>query len=409
MEDSKYQKQWQIYQKRLKRFLAHDYMPEMNITSRLVCRRGTQGIHVSKWSPPSAAASGERPPTFAEARQAEYESVTVGVQFGPSWSTHWFKVVVEEDQLPFSLDNDNIYFHWQTEAEGLVWTSTGHAVHGLSPQDRSNFPYSLVRERNPTLDDANGSGGRCAVFYIEVACNGLFGNGRDNLISPPNLGRQFRLEGFEMREYDPAALKLFYDLQILDEMTRTWGEGSAMGKRALYTANQIINAFHLIPGGGATIDSCQEIANAFLRAASVPGSAVGMTVTAVGNCHIDTAWLWRYGETRRKTARSWASQLALMDRHPQYVFVASQMQQLAWLRDDYPELFSRIQAAYRTGRFLPVGGSWVEMDGNLPSGESFVRQFLYGQKFVAQHFDGLTNDTFWLPGTVLVGPADRND
>lgn len=397
-EHSKYQKQWEIYQKRLKRFLAHDYMPEMNITSRLVCRRGAQGIHISKWSPPSASVSAERPPTFAEARQAEYESVTVGVQFGPSWSTHWFKVVVEEDQLPFSLDNENVYFHWQTSAEGLVWTSTGRAVHGLSPQDRSNFPYSLVRERNPAAASDR------TVFYIEVACNGLFGNGRDNLIGPPDPGRQFRLEGCEMREYDPAALRLFYDLQILDEMTRTWGEGSAMGKRALFTANRIINAFHLIPGGGSTIESCQEIASAFLRAAPVSGSAVGMTVAAVGNCHIDTAWLWRYGETRRKTARSWSSQLALMERHPQYVFVASQMQQLAWLRDDYPELFSRIQAAYRAGKFLPVGGSWVEMDGNLPSGESFVRQFLYGQKFVAQHFDGLVNDTFWLPGTALPRP-----
>lgn len=31
------------------------------------------------------------------------------------------------------------------------------------------------------------------------------------------------------------------------------------------------------------------------------------TVYAVGHCHIDTAWLWPYAETKRKIARSWGT------------------------------------------------------------------------------------------------------
>lgn len=54
------------------------------------------------------------------------------------------------------------------------------------------------------------------------------------------------------------------------------------------------------------------------------------TLAAIGNCHIDSAWLWPYTETKRKVARSFSSQLALMDRYPEHIFVASQVQ-LLWV------------------------------------------------------------------------------
>lgn len=49
------------------------------------------------------------------------------------------------------------------------------------------------------------------------------------------------------------------------------------------------------------------------------------TLVAMGHCHIDTAWLWTYGETRRKCARSWASQIELMKTYPDIVFTCSQV------------------------------------------------------------------------------------
>ncbi|KAJ2228451.1 Glycoside hydrolase, 38 vacuolar alpha mannosidase, partial [Coemansia sp. RSA 475] len=119
---------------------------------------------------------------------------------------------------------------------------------------------------------------------------------------------------------------------------------------------------------------------------------------AIGNCHIDTAWLWPFAETRRKTARSWSTQLNLMDSFEEYRFTASQAQQFEWLKEDYPSLFKRIQGKAKTGQFVPIGGTWVEMDCNIPSGESLARQFLLGQRFYKQHF-GQTCDVFWLPDT----------
>ena len=55
-------------------------------------------------------------------------------------------------------------------------------------------------------------------------------------------------------------------------------------------------------------------------------------------------------------------------------------------------MFEKIQKnSAKKEQFIPVGGVWVEMDGNLPSGESFVRQFLYGQRFFLREFKSKCN------------------
>ena len=97
-------------------------------------------------------------------------------------------------------------------------------------------------------------------------------------------------------------------------------------------------------------------------------------------------------------ARSWANQCDLMDRYPEHRFTCSQAQQYKWLELLYPTLYDRVKAKVKKGTFQPIGGSWVEHDTNMPSGESLVRQFLYGQRFFEGHF-GERCTTFWLPDT----------
>ena len=119
-------------------------------------------------------------------------------------------------------------------------------------------------------------------------------------------------------------------------------------------------------------------------------------ITAVGHAHIDTAWLWPLEETYRKCVRTFATQLRLMERYPDYRFVCSQAQQYAWIRDREPALSTRIRERVRSGQWLPVGGTWIEPDCNLPAGESLVRQFLDGQRFVEREF-GRRAEVFWNP------------
>ncbi|GFR82444.1 alpha-mannosidase [Elysia marginata] len=100
----------------------------------------------------------------------------------------------------------------------------------------------------------------------------------------------------------------------------------------------------------------------------------------------DQTWLWPYDETKRKCARSWSCAIRLMERYPEFIFVCSQAQQYAWVKQLYPSIWRDICKFVHKGQFVPVGGTWVEMDGNMPSGEACIRQFLYGQHFFHEEF-----------------------
>lgn len=121
-------------------------------------------------------------------------------------------------------------------------------------------------------------------------------------------------------------------------------------------------------------------------------------VGVVGHSHIDTAWLWPVSETIRKCARTYAEVLTLMDMYPDYTFIQSSALHLDWMREYYPAIFEGIKKRVAEGRYDPNGGVWVECDCNITSGESMVRQFLYGQRYTEKYLN-YRSDAFWLPDT----------
>jgi alpha-mannosidase len=127
-----------------------------------------------------------------------------------------------------------------------------------------------------------------------------------------------------------------------------------------------------------------------------PAEASAHRIVATGHAHIDSAWLWPVRETQRKCARTFANVVALMDRDPDLTFACSSAQQLAWIRDGYPQLFERIKEKVAEGRFVPVGGMWVESDTNMPGGEALARQFVEGKRFFLEEF-GVECEEAWLP------------
>jgi alpha-mannosidase len=115
-----------------------------------------------------------------------------------------------------------------------------------------------------------------------------------------------------------------------------------------------------------------------------------------GHAHIDLAWLWPIEETRRKARRTFHTVTGLMDRYPDFCFNQSSAQLYSWIEQDDPALFQKIRSYVRAGRWEIVGGMWVEPDGNLPAGESWVRQLLFGQRFFESRF-GRRARVAWLP------------
>jgi alpha-mannosidase len=106
----------------------------------------------------------------------------------------------------------------------------------------------------------------------------------------------------------------------------------------------------------------------------------------VGHAHLDPVWLWPWQEGYQEARATFWSAIHRMDEYPDFVFTCDQVVLLAWVEESDPELFARIRERVAEGRWQMVGGWWVEPDCNLPSGESFVRQGLYGQRYLREKF-----------------------
>ena len=119
----------------------------------------------------------------------------------------------------------------------------------------------------------------------------------------------------------------------------------------------------------------------------------------IGHAHMDLAYLWTTDQTRAKVGRTFANVLGLMDRYPSFCFTQSQPQLYQWAEENYPDLFAQIKHQVAQGRWELTGGMWVEPDCNIPSGESLVRQILWGRRYFAEHFDAPETPVLFLPDT----------
>lgn len=119
-------------------------------------------------------------------------------------------------------------------------------------------------------------------------------------------------------------------------------------------------------------------------------------VSCIGHTHIDVAWLWTLAQTEEKAQRSFATALELIRRYPEYIFMSSQPQLYEYVKKNDPELYGRIKEMVAKGRFEPEGAMWLEADCNLTSGESLVRQVMFGKRFFKEEFN-VDSNVLWLP------------
>eukprot|EP00743_Colponemidia_sp_Colp-15_P011795 GILK01013256.1.p1 GENE.GILK01013256.1~~GILK01013256.1.p1 ORF type:complete len:1088 (+),score=189.66 GILK01013256.1:43-3264(+) len=320
---------------------------------------------------------------FSQVRELSFSSSQIGDVFGPSWSTHWFKV---RFTVPSEWDAKEVHLLWDSSSEATLWSVEGLPLQGFNGSDGND-------RRDEFILSQSIKGSSSYSFFIEMACNGMFG--QDHWLNPQNASKTYPLRKAEIAVFDRDAWDVNWDYITLVDAAKFLPTASAMNARALRIANAISNYVATHPRDAATWKHCRKLAAEFLSLTNGMGQH---NVTAVGHCHIDTAWLWPYAETRRKCARSWSTQLCYMDLYPSYTFCASQAQQFDWVKFDYPLLYEKIQQKTAEGKFIPVGGTWVEMDGNLPSGESFARQFLYGQRFFRKEFNKTCRE-FFMPDT----------
>jgi alpha-mannosidase len=366
--------------KRLRRFVRERLEPARY--------RETAPVEIAAWEVPG------EPVPFAEAVTAPFTPFAVGEPWGRPWGTVWFHV---RGQVPASwrdrpglrpelvVDPGFIKANPGFQAEALVFRADGTVVKAINP-----------RNAHVPLTAAELTGG--VELYLEAASNP--DTNPDGTFAPSPLGALatsgqdpiYRLRRLELGLLDETVWELVADVWTLDGLAEQLPTDSPRHRTIVRGLQRMIDVIDPDDVAGTAADGRAVLAPLLER----PATASAHSVVASGHAHIDSAWLWPLRETVRKCARTFSNVVALMDEDPTFVFACSSAQQLAWVRDSYPELFARIREKVREGRFVPVGGMWVESDTNMPGGEAMVRQFVEGRRFMTDEL-GVEPAEVWLP------------
>jgi alpha-mannosidase len=181
---------------------------------------------------------------------------------------------------------------------------------------------------------------------------------------------------------DPALMRL----QILstEPVIAAYPDGKTEREQQLDSAVKAINVAALDQGDQQAFDASLHDAQAKLDL--LRPYMKQFSIAAVGNSHIDMAWLWPWTETVEVVHNTFGTALQLMREYPDFKFTASTAQAYEWIEEKYPAMFQEIQQRVKEGRWEVIGGMWVEPDLNMPDGESLVRQVLYGKRYFQQKF-----------------------
>ena len=323
----------------------------------------------------------QEPVPFARRTTGEPLHLQVGDRWGELFDAAWFRF---SGEIPAAAAGQEVVLLLDVNGELCVVDEQGEPVRGLTNvasefDKRLGLPGKRVL---PITDCAQG--GMSVEVWADAGCNDLFGLVQENGV--------IKDAWIAVCRRDVKAL--YYDFEVLLEAIRVLPETSARRAQVQYALH---DAMHLFWSGL----NAEAVAAARVRLRGELGKRngdVSLAISALGHAHIDLAWLWPLRETKRKGARTFATVLANMERYPDYIFAASQAQLFQWMKEGYPGLYTRIKERVAEGRIEPQGALWVEPDTNVTSGESLIRQILYGRRFFQKEFN-VDVDYVWLPDT----------
>ena len=111
------------------------------------------------------------------------------------------------------------------------------------------------------------------------------------------------------------------------------------------------------------------------------------TLYMIGNAHLDPVWLWQWQEGYQEVKATFRSALDRMKEYDDFFFTSSSAAYYEWVEENEPAMFEEIRERVKEGRWVIVGGWWIQPDCNAPGGESYVRQGLYGQRYFQEKLE----------------------
>ncbi len=196
-----------------------------------------------------AAFQCEEPVSYEDAARGTYQPVTIGWEWGPVWSTAWFRV---SGSVPRALAGRCVVLRFSTGTEALLWRG------GPSPQPW----HGLDLNRDAVVLFADAVEGERVDLMIEAACNHHLGQLGTHWDAAEFLARwqsahPAKLARCELAAYDETAWRLHrsyvFAVQLMRELPRE-------GARAQDLAGALRRATNLIderrfsqtaPGGAA--------------------------------------------------------------------------------------------------------------------------------------------------------------
>ncbi len=296
-------------------------------------------------------------------------------EYADSFDCAWFHFT---GQVPAKAKGKSVICRIKLQGEGLVFNPDGIVLQGITQVlSKGDIFHSLIAKQRIDITD-NSNGDEKIDLYVDAGFNGKF---RIRKCTAHLRRCDICIHDEEINQYYYDYIDLFFIMMILDKDSERFKEIDKALKQS----------YKVYKKQGAAA------AREFLKPTiEKKPQYQATTYYCIGHAHIDLAWLWPLRETKRKVARTFANQIRNLALYDDFYFAESQPQMFEWLQEEYPELFERVKKYVFDERIELQGGMWVESDTNLPGGESWIRQSLYGQKYWKENFNFKSN-MCWLP------------
>ena len=355
------------------------------VARKLTELREILGISLGDWRWKQGDIAGAEQPGFDD---SSWATATPEISWGPENSVAWFRkeVTVPDSVAGFAVAGSPIILLVGVDDDGEVY------VNGTL---RQKFHWD---EGRVTLTDSARPGEK---FMIAVKGNNGPGAGR-------LMSAELRVASLEDlgREVGAYLGDLAFGQAALQQ-TLAGGEGL---RDALAASVAAVNLDALAAGNKqAFLDSLRAARDPLRPVAAV---LKNFTVHLVGHAHIDMNWLWLWPETVEVCRATFRQALDFMGdaprrsgdaavpqaAFPEFTFSQSQASTYLAMEQDYPEIFADIGRRVKEGRWEVTGGTWVEGDMNMASGEAIARQILYAKRYFRDKF-GVDVRIAWEPDT----------
>lgn len=334
-----------------------------------------------------------------EVSQKSFVPVKPGFTWGKEYEYCWFK---GEFALPDEAKGERIVLNLAPGGESSLFVN-GEAF-GTYRADWVKQPHHYF-EDNTLVREAKGN--EHFTILMETYAGHFYPDAGGCATGPvlPGAYEDPAVEGERRRLgsctygiWNEAAYQLFMDVDTLFGLLEVLDESSLRAAHIAEALEQFTLTVDFEQERKGRIEDYKKAREILKPALTAANGNTAPTFYAVGNSHLDLAWLWPMAETRRKTERTFAAQLRLIEEYPEYKYIQSQPAAYEMCREYYPDLFEKIQEAVKEGQWIADGAMWVEPDTNMAGGEALIRQLLYGKRYYKEYFD-VDSQTLWLPDT----------